>query len=354
MAIEIRPFGGTPEELATFISKHWRIQYETSGYAPVLSPDYFRWMTPPLAAGDPSNIIAAYDGGTLVGVMPSDPLPFVIAGEPVLALAREYLTVHSDQLRGGIGRMLREGLAARGRAIGARFAIGFVNSGGWTGKGRLFWNSQPGRRIVINRPRGWIRMLDGARVAAAMQERSNRLPARITGIIGQSFGKTGRAAHVRPYRPDDLAACHAVFANYMKGFDLAYGWGVERLGHHLGFPGLASTLVHERPGGGIAGFATYYVFDALGRQPVRNAIIDTFMPESMTVSERVGLLRAAVEQARARDAHLIMVMGPPVNSVAVLLAARFIPIPGSEHLLCAIFDPTPALKDVRRPFSIFR
>lgn len=354
MAIEIRSYGNDPEELAAFVTRHWRIQYENDGYAPVLSPDYFRWMMPSFAAGDPSNIIAAYEGGELLGVMPSDPLPLMLKGRPVIALAREYLTVDSERLRGGIGRMLREGLAARSREIGAGFAIGFVNSGGLVGKGRNFWNSMADQTVVLKRPRQWIRILDGTKVFAAMQDRFDRISALLGGIFGKPKGEDDRPEDVRPFRPTDVPACHKVFVDHMQDFDLAYRWDEKRLGHHLGFSGLASTLVHEDSDGAITGFATCYVFEVIGRRAMRNAIIDMIAPNDQDFSQKVSLLSAAVEKARAQDAHLAIVLGPPVNSAAVLLAKRFIPIPASYHLLLAIFEAMPTLKNVQSPFAVFR
>lgn len=354
MAIEIRPFGGDAEELAAFVTRHWQIQYKNDGYAPVLSRDYFRWMMPSFAAGDPSSIIAAYQGGTLLGVMPSDPLPIKLKGRPAITLAREYLTVHSERLRGGIGRMLREGLAARSREIGARFATGFVNSTGLVGKGRNFWNSMADRTIVLKRPRQWIRVLNGPKVSVAMYDYFDRVSAWVGGILGKPMGKRDYSGHVRPYRPTDLSACHRIFTDHMEGFDLAYRWDEKRLGHHLEFSGLPTTLVYDDSGGAITGFATCYVFEVNGRRAMRNAIIDMGAPQGMKFSQKVSLLSSTIAEARAQDAHLAIVLGPPVNSAAVLLAKRFVPVPTSYHLLLAVFDAEPALKNVRRPFAIFR
>jgi hypothetical protein len=263
MAIEVRSFEGDPTELASFVTRNWQIQYKHDGYAPVLNPHYFEWMMPTFASGDASNIIAAYEGGTLVGVMPSDPLPMTLMGQPIMTVGREYLTVDSGRLRGGIGSMLRQGLGARCREIGARFAVGFVNSRGMVGKGRNFWNSMAEGRVVLKRPSQWVRILDGAKASAAMQDRFERLSTWAGGVYGVHFGKGKRTEQVRPYKISDLPACHSLFVAHMRDYDLAYQWDEKRLHHHLGFPGLPTTLVCEEPNGSLAGFAVCYVCHAL-------------------------------------------------------------------------------------------
>jgi len=354
MAIEVRSFEGDATELAAFVSRNWQIQYRDDGYAPVLNPRYFEWMMPTFASGDASNIIAAYEGRTLVGVMPSDPLPMTLMGQPIMTLGREYLTVDSGRLRGGIGRLLREGLGARCREIGARFAVGFVNARGMAGKGRSFWNSMAAERVVINRPSQWIRILDGVKASAAIHDRFERVSAWACGVYGSPLAKGIRTGHVRPYKDSDLPACHNLFLTHMRDYDLAYRWDDKRLQHHLGFPGLPTTLVCEESDGGLAGFAVCYVFDLVGRHSMRNAIIDIFIPKTKKLSQKIGLLLAAVDAARAQDAHLVVALGPPVNSAAALFAGRFVPVPMSYRLLLAVFEAAPALKDVRRSFAIFR
>lgn len=354
MAIEIRAFAGDPDELGDFITRNWRSQYANYGYAPTVKGDFFRWMAPTFAKGDPTNISAAYEGTKLLGVNPCEPIRARLRGESVTMRWGEYFTVDSEVLRAGVGKLLLKGSMKQGEAMGIRFGIGFLNARGMVGKGRKFWTSNPDRTILMKRPRPWIRILDGEVVGAALHDRMGRAAARLGGLFGSPGGGANDAAEVRPYAPADLPACHKVFLKHMGEYELAYDWDEERLGHHLAFPDFAPTLVIRDGAGTITGFATCYAFDVMGRQPMRNAVIDMFSASDRPAGEKSRLLAAAVAEVRRKGTHLVMTLGPPTMSAAALAANRFVPMQPSFDVLIYIYQPEPRLKGLRRAFTFYR
>ncbi len=353
MSVEVRPFEGDPEELAAFVTRNWRIQYAKSGYAPTIVGDYFRWMIPSFAAGNSESIFAAYDGTTLVGTLPSDSFPATLKGKPGTMLTGDTLTVDAERLRSGIGKKLYAKHAEYARAVGSRFGTGFINSRMMTGKGRGFWTSASHQSMLRKQPAPWVRILSGSGASAGMQDRFEITAAWFAGLYGGPVRADYRAKEVRPYTAADLPACHRLFRRYMGQFDLAYQWDEARLAHHIDFPGLVTTLVYEQAGE-ISGFATCYAFEVMGRRPMHHSIIDMVAPQDQSIAARIKLLASAAAEVRSKGADLAIILGPPVNATSVLVASRFLPMVPTYNLFVDIYEPEPLLKEMHRPFAMFR
>jgi hypothetical protein len=353
MTIEIREFEGNAEGLAAFIVPHWRAKYAKSGFAPNWTPSYFRWQLPGLDAGQARGVISAYQGTTLVGVNPVQVVPITLRGRRETAVMGDWITSDATRAGSGIGRLLWEANRRFAEEHGALFVGGVTNTGSLPGEGRGFWKKMTaGNRVLLNKPRSWARVLNGAKLATAAWDRIDQIGARVAGWIDPIFDSSA-AANVRDYRPSDAAACHAVFERYMRQFDLSYRWDQARLAHHLGCGEPAHALVLEKAGV-VKGFISFSILDVFGRTTMRNGIIDLLASSDLTTRELLDLLRSALNFMRARDVDAVLAFGPPVNAGTVLSGAGFIPMPSSYKSMLIPTNPSTSLGPIKTAYVYLR
>lgn len=355
MAIEIRDLDGDAETLSAFVVQHWKTQYvqpDYAGFAADWTPAYFKWQLPDFAAGSNRGIIASYDGTTLVGVIPTEPIAVTLKGRPLMAGHGSWLTVDSTRLRSGVGRLLRAGQRRFLEEIGASFATGFINFGKLPGKGRSFWTAATEGSIVFKKPRQWAQVLNGRKVAAGVWHRIDQLEAIVAGSAG-AIRSSSTVPSVRDYRADDASACYAIFTRHMLNFDLAYRWDEARLKHHLGFGEPAHTLVLEKDGS-VTGFVGLHILDIFGRNEMRSGFIDVVAPKVLPFKSQLDLFRSALGFMRQRDVDMALVLGPPIHSTATLLAAGFMPMPSSYKLLAVPTKKDFSFAGVKSAYAHFR
>jgi GNAT superfamily N-acetyltransferase len=353
MTIEIREFEGDAESLAAFIVPHWRAKYAQSGFALNWTPAYFRWQLPEFAAGDARGVISAYEGTTLVGVNPVEVIPITIRGRRETAVMGDWITVDASRAGTGIGRRLWEANRRFAEQHSALFISGLNNTGSLPGEGYRFWKKMTaGNRVLLNKPRTWARVLNGAKLAAATRSRFDQISARVAGWINPIFDSSA-AANVRDYRPSDAAACHAVFERYMRQFDLAYRWDQARLAHDLGFGEPAHALILEKVGL-VKGFISFSILEMFGRTVMRNGMIDLLVPSDLSTRELLDLLHSALEFMRARDVDVVLAFGPPVNAGSVLARAGFLPMPSSLKCMLIPTNPSTSLGTIKNAYVYLR
>ena len=353
MAIEIREFEGDAELLSAFVVRHWRAKYAQSGFAPNWTPSYFRWQLPELDAGHARGVISAYQGTTLVGVNPLEVVPITLRGRRETAVMGDWITSDASRAGSGIGRRLWEANRRFAEQNGALFVSGLNNTGSLPGEGHGFWKKMTaGNRALLNKPRTWTRILNGAKLAAATWTRFDQIGARVAGLIDPIFDSSA-AANVRDYRPSDAAACHAVFERYMRQFDLSYRWDQARLAHHLGCGEPAHALVLEKAGV-VKGFISFSILDVFGRTIMRNGMIDLLASNDLSTRELLDLLRSALSFLRARDVDVVLAFGPPVNAGTVLSRAGFLPMPSSYKCLLIPTNPSTSLGTIKTAYVYLR
>jgi GNAT superfamily N-acetyltransferase len=349
MTIEVRDFAGDAAALSAFVVAGWRANYQSSGYVPVWTADYFRWQLPSLAADHTEGIVAAYERGRLVGVYPSEVVPIRIRGEHAIATMSSWLTVDPGFLRAGIGRAMLDEVRRFNQKVGGIFNCGFVNEG--AGKARVFWTASAGQATMFKRPRMWVRVLDWSGLSQALWSRLDKASAFVAAMMGGPPPTPADGNLIFPYQPTHLDSCHALFQQHMRGFDLEYCWDRNRLAHHLGFGSPSRTLVLASPSA-VEGYANFHILDAHGRNAFRFGIVE-FVPARLPQAKAVALLNAVLATMRNEGVALVMLLGPPVHRQSVLLRCGFLPT-STYKLICIEMKGCPPLGGLQRIYTHLR
>jgi GNAT superfamily N-acetyltransferase len=352
MTLEVRKFDGDAATLSDFVVGGWRTMYQSSGFVPIWTADYFRWQLPSLAAGRTDEIVAAYDGERLVGVYPAEVVPARLRGNPMTVTMSSWLTVDPALLRKGIGRALLNEVRHFNQKVGGVYNVGLINQGAIAGKGRSFWAASPAPVTMFKQPRMWVRVLDWRTLSRAMWSRNDRASVILTGaIIGSRIPVVNEL--VRAYQPTDLDSCHTLFQEHMRGFDFEYFWDRDRLAHHLGFGNPSRTLVLDSPSG-VEGYVNFHILDAIGRSPFRIGIIDGLAPERLAPNKAADLLNAVLAAMRDAAVALVTLLGPPIHRRSVLLKCGFLPPPSTYKLIFIEMQPGTSLAGLQRIYTHIR
>jgi predicted N-acetyltransferase YhbS len=346
MTIDVRTFDGDVQSFAEYVVSGWRKSYGETSIVPLWTVDYFKWQLPRLMAGNFDEVIAAYDGAKLVGVLAFETVPVRLMGEDTTARLPSWLTVDTEYRRKGIGRLLWEAIV---KAAEASFNCGFIN----IRRTRQFW-TRTTKIHIFPRPRTWVRVLDAGAVAKGVMSRRDALLCYAGQWAAAPFPIGAPDTDIHPYEADDLDACHALFERHMSHYDLAYRWDRARLAHHLGYGDPARTLV-LRTQGKVAGFINFHVLDLMGRGALRTAMVNTLAPYDMPFAHARALMRAALAAMKRVNVGIGEILGPPTNPASVLLSSGFMPEPFAASRFTAVQTPDcPALAKVQRVYGHFR
>lgn len=314
--LEIRTFDGDMHELAEFCNSVWDRRYRGLMPFPQWKPDFLEWEL------DDSRytrqlIVAAYDAGRLVGVLPARPLQFHIQGQTVPGSWGSYFSVDPDYEHQPVSLQLHLEQRRRHKQYGLRVNFGYAFTGFAAGRGQAFWLKQPKLVKPVRRLGTWVRALDPAAVARFSMNRLETLGLQLARLVLRRPRPPRDAAAlkpfaIRPFTTADAPACAALLDAASRRADLGYAWDETLARRQLGFQRATRTLVVEREIAPnerrVAGLINYCDLQFVGSAPIVAGLIDFFEARELPRSVAINLVRAALADMCDRGLHLAMAL----------------------------------------------
>ena len=235
------------------------------------------------------------------------------------------------------------GIARRGALVN----LGYQYVGSRQALGPRFWLRQPERYPIIRKLGLWVRAFDHAAVARFEIHRLEAWGSRLLRFVQGPPRPPNCPDGIRPYRPEDLDACHELISRAGASADLAYLWEPAILERQLCFAALSHTVVMERDGA-VAGLVNYNLLPVLGRCTITLAIIEILAFGDLGAAERRNLLAGALCRMQAEGAQAAVMLRGSCYAWRTMLAAGFLPLPTEFYYIGARFDDHLRLDGVRR------
>ena len=351
--IEVRPYDGDPQDVATFINSCWQKRYLARDLIPVYSAGDLSWQM--LGGPDPSLHLAAYDGARLVGCFLAERLTLNVDGQAVEGSQGSGFSVHPEYAARGVATRLIGALERAHRQQGLRFFLGYVNASP-TASAYRFWSAFqrafPNRYQTLSRVQFWMRFLRPGRMAEQLDHPAEALGLKLLHRLQRPPVRRQRTG-VRPYRASDLAACHLLLDAQSQAHRVSQLWTSGDLARQLDSPPAAQTLVSaDTAGGGVQGLCTSFSWPLKGRGQIPAEVIDLFLPGHLSAAQSRELLRSAVADIASRGAWVAIAPRPDARDAATFLACGFVPVPGVCTLMTLFKDPALNLSGLDRPWAL--
>ncbi len=341
--IEIRTCESEISEVARFTTGVWRKTF--AGRRLILNWDkaFFEWQVFNSVL-ERDYLLAAYDGGRLVGTLFAEPFRLRLHDREHDATMSSWLTVNPDYRRSDLASRLVSEMRQRHLDREAAFQIGFGLNGTI---GSEFWRSIPDAFRVTGLGY-WCLLLDvNALRAGLFLSRFERPATSLLRVLQTRAHREAVYEGIRPYHPKDLPRCLELANGLGTGIDLAYVWNPTRLALQLDYKGSPRTIVYERHGR-VEGFVNYYPIDCIGETTVKSAIIDLCVVNTLTREEQKNLLRACIAQMAAEGIAFVLLLRLPCFPALPLLKAGFIPLPDQFTVICGWPRPGLSFENVKK------
>ncbi|MAM61404.1 GNAT family N-acetyltransferase [Maritimibacter sp. UBA3975] len=344
---EVVEYRGSPAELAAFVSKCWDGQFPQDVTCPQWDAEYFAWAV----FGNPDNmLLAAYDGGELVGFIFGEALGFRCGDRVVQGVFSSFLSADPARKGQGVAKTIASELFRRVQQEGYAFDVGFeVPTPGSLGP--KFWlGSQKGERADGIRP--WIRPLDARRLTRVSAARYERAAARVAGLARLDRVPARATGNLRPFEPRDLDACLELILAKEAGSDFCFDWTPERLALQLDHEGIPTTLVYDD--GKIRGLTNFHRIRFRGRERFTAGQVDHLVAQGGDRHVERQLLDATLQSMKKAGHALVVCPTSAGMSTASRLRAGFLPMPAPYRLLFAFVAPDLDVTQLRRPMLHLR
>lgn len=343
--LDIRTYEGGGRELSDFITPIWRETFDGQRLTLDWDADYFDWQL--LADGEAPRdyLLAAYDGGRLVGTLLGEPFRFWLRGQGEReAAVGSWFTVDPSYRQSGVGSKLAAEMRCRLRERGAAFLLGFGIRGT---VGHRYWEREPGS-LMLGRLGFWCRVFDAKAVLNCIYDSAfDRLFLSVLKSVQNPHPRPADTDGIRDYRPEDLPRALELVDGLRDGMDVSYVWDERRLGRQLSFKGLPRTIVYEERGR-VEGLVNYYPINFDGRGTLRSAFIDLLAFGSMDYGARKKLLRAAMARMIREGVEMALLLRVPCYASLPLWATGFVPLPEEFQIVAGFSEPGLTLPRTRR------
>lgn len=344
--IAIENYRGTVDDLAEFVNTVWETDYGGKMPYPRVTPEYFDWQFR-LSTDNPSNnLLAAYDGSTLAGVLLGTDYPFRSPEGMHPGSVWSWLSV-SQQYR---GRKLVKELDAervrRQREIGSKLIVSYRYVGSrhsLTERPRQSTDAEKFHRKVGL----WARVLDPKHFSDWHISRATRVLTKLTGwMLPTPKWKQSRTT-IRDFQPADLDACVDLVNQSMTATVLAIHWDHDSLRHQLAGSPITETLVAESDGK-ILGLVNFHVLPFQARTVENVGCIDVIAFGAMPTFSRARLLNAALARMCERGAILAVKLRCGDTPALPMMQCRFLAMPADSYLVLQPVDkPLPIDRNAR-------
>ena len=304
--VEIRTFDGDFRQLAAFCNSAWSRRYQGRMPFPVWSPDFLEWELDDCPRTR-ELIVAAYDGGKLVGVMPARPMKFHLRGQIIDGSWGSYLSVDPSYENQPVSVKMHLEQRHRHKRLELKVNVGYVITGYAAGRGHQFWLKQQRMVKPVRRLGTWVRTLDPMAVARFSIKRLDVLGMHLSRVLLRAPRPPKRPEAIRSFVPADAEACAALLDAASRRADFGYVWDEPMARRQLGFEQATRTLVAEQ-NGRVEGLINYCALPLMGRAPIVAGLIDFLETENLPIATAVDLVRAALTDMRSRGIHLAMAL----------------------------------------------
>lgn len=351
--IEIKTFEDDADELARFTNRVWQAAYEGQVLLPLWSEAFLRRELLPGDGTMRDYLVAAYDGGKLVGFHPARPITVRLHGREIPATWGSFLTVDPEYRGQKIAQRMQQEFIRRHQERGARVNFGYLYIRSAKSLGQKFWLNQPKGTAVVRSLGMWVRALDHAATARFEIHRLESWGARAMSLVQRSPRPPLDPTGIRLWQPEDTPACLALIHQAGEAADLAYLWDSAGLERYLSYPGLSQTVVLQGETG-VAGLVNYTLLEILGRERMMVALIDRIAFGSLPGRDRRRLLSAALYQMSGDGAKGAMMLRDSWYGARTLLSAGFVPMHSEYYYIGTCMDEEVSLRGIRRIQALWR
>jgi GNAT superfamily N-acetyltransferase len=336
--ITIDTYRGSSRELADFVTSVWSHSYAGKMTFPRWTEEFFDWQFRLATDSERLNLIAAYDGSRLAGVLLGTDYSFRTLAEVFGGSQWSWLSIDPGYRGQGISRALDQERIRRMTASGSRLIVSYRYFGSVHSKAerpRAGVNDQK-----FNRKIGfWARVIDANRFASwhwnAIEGWLAKLAAPFTGIPTRAMNNPS----IRPYDVSDLEACLRLAREANGSTKLSIDWDRTTLQHQLNGHPISQTLVSTEKDQ-IEGFINFHVLPFQARRVENVAVIDMIVCGRMPSRRRVDLLNAALARMQQQNVVLALKLRCGDSPAWPLVRTHFVPkLPDSHLVLQAVTQP---------------
>lgn len=338
----IDTFSGTADELSQFVGKVWSDSYTGKMSFIHWTPEYLQWQ---LRLDDPqqrNNLLAAYDGNTLVGVLLGINHSFRVESEVIPGSLWSWLSVRSDYRGRDIVKALDEERQRRQREAGSKLIASFRYFGTRHSLAERPVNRTP--QQYSSRLGFWARVLNPARFG---RWHVKRLEANL-GALSGPFAPVPRLEHkgttICRFRHEDLDECLELVRNSYSTVKFSVDWAKPSLAHQLAGNSLSHTLLLKE-GGRICGLINFHVLPFQSRTIEKVGVIDLLAFGGGSSRKQAQLVDAALAEMRALDAILALKLRSGDAPAVPLLRNCFVPQHADSFVVLRWLDRTRELPE---------
>ena len=328
--VSIEPYTGSAEELADFVGMVWSRSYAGKMVFPRWTADYFRWQFRQASTGVGDNLLAAYEGSTLVGVSSGTDYSFRTPSGVVPGSHWSWLSVHPDHQRKGIAPALDQERIRRQQANGSELMVSYRYLGSHSLAERPNANSPS--KVFLKTLGLWARVLSPDRFARWHYSRLEGVLARMAVPLLRVRSPLANDPLIREFVPEELNACLQLVQASQQAAALAIHWTPETLLHHLTGSPVSQTLVLEESGR-VTGLVNFHVLPFEARTVENVGVFDVIAFRDATGIGQSRLIHVALSRMVAQDAILALKLRCGDTPIWPLLRNVFVPHPPDHSLV---------------------
>jgi len=350
--IEIRTYDGEPAELAAFCTGVWRDRYCDKMAVPLWSPPFMEWELFSDEPGGRDFLVAAYDGGRLVGALPSKPVRYQRGGEAFLGSFGSFFAIDPAYEKQAVSLKLVLEQRRRHRQRQSPLFAGYVIRGDSAAMGQQFW-LRLREMHVVGKVGLWVRMIDHRVMSEFLFHPFERRGARVLGWFQRRPKPPSRLAGIRPYRDTDFSDCLRLANELSRSAEFGLVWDEASLRRQLSYKDFPRTIIAEH-GGRVAGFVNYFRQAYLGRREMTAGVIDLLSVSELPPAGRRNLLRAALHQMAEEGCHAALFLHVTGQPSVLLSRMGFVPETPQYDYVIQSMTPDAPLIETRRLHALWR
>jgi GNAT superfamily N-acetyltransferase len=326
------------DELVEFVNAVWTHSYAGRMTFPCWTSQFFEWQFRLDNETSRQNLIAAYDGPVLAGVLLGTNFLFRSPGGIHCGSQWSWLSIHPDYRGRGIAKALNQERIVRQAAATSRLIVSYRYVGSSHSQTERPRKESPDRKF--NRKIGfWARVIDPIRFSRWHWSRMEGLLARMTSPFTRIPSSARTDSFVRSFVSADLDACLHLARESTAASILSIAWDHDSLRHQLCGNRISQTLVVEESGV-ITGFVNFYLLNFQAKTVEKVAILDLIVLRNASSRSRVRLLNAALARMQDQGVALALKVRCGDTPSWPMLRTHFVPQPPDSILVVqSVGDP---------------
>lgn len=326
--LKIANYDGSVETLVDFVNRVWSEAYAGKMTFPHWTSQFFEWQFRLDRDESRDNLIAAYDGPLVVGVLLGTRGMYRTPTGLLPGSQWSWLSIAPDYQSRGIAKALDMERTRRQRELRSRLIVSYRYVGS---RHSLAERPRKGaENTKFNRKIGfWARVLDPARFADWHWSPLEGLLAKAASLISRIPPAN---PNVRSLNGSDLDACLDLTREFNVTLPLSMAWNRDSLFHQLYGNPISQSLVIEE-GGRISGFVNFHLLPFQAKTTERVGIFDLIVMKAATTKGQIQLLNAAILKMRNQGAILALKLRCGDSPSWPLLRTHFIPQPADSYLV---------------------